>query len=389
MSISAEKFYGGSRYLAISAATVIHPRNARWWFVATTGTTAVTMPVVTRIPTGGITIAAINVGSNTFTVEDDNGATLATVPVGQGAILCLVDNSTDSGTWVVIMRTIGGGVGNVQRLQNVAVCGGTGTLTTHTRFDIPTVAWIAGTAVPDDHAEGAFMRVGPRANLVGNYALGAKSTYNHEMDEQGAWTTRAALTYQAGRTMGVGVKGRGILFGGDGIANVSEYVVDAWSPLAALPMSRSRGTAQAIGTKAFIFPGDPVDVPPIVYDQPADAYYTITADGRPARRSVGSFVINGRIYVVGGRHDSPVARYDYNDEYDPITNKWATRAAILAGSRYGGAGIGGNDTGGYFGGRNAADAATNDSALYISDTWTIIPSLPANRAEIENQGTAL
>lgn len=382
--ISAEEFYGRCAYRNMTAKEYLHRRVARWYAIESIAGQAVCLPEPETRTTGGIVFGIINIGANSVDLQDADSTVLVAIAPDQTALVF----GLPGGSWAWTIRQNFTSNATV-RISTVSIVGGTGAATAHTRYNWVATTWSLGVSAPAAHVEGAFARVGGRANLVGNYAVDADSPRNHELDESGTWATRTSCTFSPGRTCAAGVRGAALFFGGALITNVGSYVHDAWTAKSGLPIARSRGTATGIGRKAFLFPGDPVDTPSIAYDQPADFFHTITAYSNPSRRSLASFAIEDRSFVIGGLRDSPNTHYAVVEEYNPVTDAWTARTALSLGVRYGGAGVAAQAQGAYFGGRDAADTAQAGAAAYVSDAWAALTALPGARAEIDNQGVSL
>jgi N-acetylneuraminic acid mutarotase len=64
-----------------------------------------------------------------------------------------------------------------------------------------------------------------------------------------------------------------------------------------------------------------------------------------ARDHLTSGVVDGKLYVIGGRQN-PLTNLDVNEEYDPINDKWTTRAPMPSD-------------------RGAIDAASLSDSIYV------------------------
>jgi len=60
---------------------------------------------------------------------------------------------------------------------------------------------------------------------------------------------------------------------------------------------------------------------------PGPGFWTEVQSMNYGRLLAQKAVVNGKIYVIGGR-DEVGARFNYNEEYDPIANSWTTKASI-------------------------------------------------------------
>lgn len=385
---SARTYHGGAAYRALTEDTTFNLLVARVWTVAASaGNPTFMLSDATRLKVGH-RVLILNIGANSFPIETAAGGAVATLAAGDAIALTLMANATAAGAWRGTVRALGGSTAAL-RVLDLLVVGGTGTTTTTSRYGVAAGTWTAGAACPNGHVEGAASRIGGRVMVTGTFPLGAGALRNDEFTEAGAWTNRADCQFQAGRTMAAAVRGRHLVFGGDAATNVAAYEANAWSARSVLPIAKTRGVAVGVGGKAVIVSGEPVATPNLLYDEAGDFFSTIAYQPTTSRRSIAGFGINGKVNVVGGRRDSPLTRYDVNEEYDPTTDAWTNRAPLSLGARYGGAGIGANGVGVYAGGRDNADAAAAGVASFRFNAWTALTALPAARAEIDNQGAAL
>jgi hypothetical protein len=383
------RFWGGADNLNIAADTTIDPRRARCWRIAVSAPALKLKMLDARLLRRGTPCLVIHHASgNAITLADSTGATLATLSPLDVAVVGLADNSTAAGVWTVRKSVIALSTPAMLRTKPTVV-GGTATTTTTTQYDDLANSWATLGAAPHGKVEGAAFAIGPVGFFVGlDPATPGTSEQLAEL-RLGAWTTRTQCPFGPARTCGASVRGKGYVFSGVAAANVAEYAFDAWTAKAAIPYTKTRATAQGINHRAFIFSGEPVPTPNLCYDPLLDSYWSIAYQPSATRHSMSSFAIGARAYVVGGYLDSPLTRYDNCDEYDPLTDTWVARTPIASGVRYRGAGCGGNGKGYYFAGRDVVDAAGAGAQSYNLDAWTTLATMPAARAEIQNQGVPL
>jgi len=93
-------FYGGAYAYATAASFVLSSDFGRVWSINCTATgKVVSLPSPTNYPLGGPIFYLINAGSNSFTLKDHLGATLATLTANQGVEVVLSLNSGGSKFW--------------------------------------------------------------------------------------------------------------------------------------------------------------------------------------------------------------------------------------------------------------------------------------------------
>ncbi len=134
------------------------------------------------------------------------------------------------------------------------------------------------------------------------------------------------------------------------LGTVEEYdpATDTWRQRAAMPTPRNHATAGVVNGRiyviggrvgaAFISVGSNVDVVE-EYDPGADAWGSVRARMPSARSAMASGVHGGRIYVSGGEGQNAQAMYTFRalEAYDPAANRWTTLPSMPV-SRHGLAG---------------------------------------------------
>ena len=402
MSLSKAGFMGGGRYQAFTGTFSPNPRLARGWSLAPSAAGNVDMLDATTLPRGGPLLILRNLGPGTpLTLRTYGGISFASLPINQVAELHLADNSTRDGVWILRVRPIGSGSGSMNLLKLYAFCG-INQPQTASVYTPATNTWAASAAATRSHVDGAVLQIGSRAFVCGFYTLGGLSVANDEFNAKtSAWLTRLNIPYQAGRTCGAASSRRtlAIIFGGDSHAEVfsmttlpgsSTFI--AYTARRNLPLKKGRCSAQALEglDRVIIVGGDPVPSPNLAHNIGNDTYWTIANLPTLFRHSMSTFLVNGRLYACGGRSETPtVQRWQYCDEYAPLTDVWTSRAPLSVGARYTGVGLGGNARGFYLGGYDNSDVASVLAISYLRDTWSSIANLDAARAQAANMGAAM
>ena len=103
---------------------------------------------------------------------------------------------------------------------------------------------------------------------------------------------------------------------------------DTWRQGPSMPSPRAALTAQFVGDTLFVIGGqDGEPIPPIVlatneaFNTKTNSWETKSPMPTP-REHLTSSVIDGKIYVIGGRHLNPSTNYANNEVYDPKTDSW-------------------------------------------------------------------
>jgi N-acetylneuraminic acid mutarotase len=159
-----------------------------------------------------------------------------------------------------------------------------------------------------------------------------------------SWELGPPLPMPLHHTMAAVVNGRLYVIGGEaGNPTGSESIyqrgllvldeqLGAWVPRAPMPTARSGGGSGVIDGKIYVAGGRPPQGNDFaVYDPAADAWTTLP--GLPTQRNhLGVGAIGGRIYVAGGRFGAGVGSEmtDVLEIYDPASGAWSTGAPMLA-----------------------------------------------------------
>ena len=216
------------------------------------------------------------------------------------------------------------------------------------RNDVPAVPWTLAASVAIDHYGGFMDSDGTFAYEGGGYSFSAPGTIN-----------------QFGRF--------------DPVANT-------WTPLAAVPdliNAEASGVYAPNVNKLFVFGGDDPDFGTVVnttriYDIATDTW-TSGAPMPDVRAFMGSGYFNGKIYLVGGYSTGNVdPSFGQVWEYDPVANTFDTSRASMP-ATLGGPGFGIINGHIYIaGGRDLNN--TNLNTLYdydiVANTWTQRANLP-------------
>jgi N-acetylneuraminic acid mutarotase len=195
-------------------------------------------------------------------------------------------------------------------------------------------------------SEMSIAQVGGRIFAMGGYP-GARVTsdavqvYDSQTD---SWSLGPPLPQPLHHTMAAAVDGRLYLIGGEAGNPVGGqqafqngvYMLDeqagTWVPRAPMPTARSGGGAGVIDGKIYVAGGRPPRGHDLaVYDPQADQW-TVLPEVPTQRNHLGVAAINGKLYVAGGRFGGGVGSEmtDILEIYDPRTNEWTRGAPLLA-----------------------------------------------------------
>jgi hypothetical protein len=257
--------------------------------------------------------------------------------------------------------------------------------------------WTMGTAMPLARAEHAVAELNGRIWVLGGWPPGRLTSNLVQVFDPATsrWSLGPSLPQPLHHTHAAAVGGRLYVIGGetDGaltgrpgteVANtwVHDPAIGGWVARAPMPTARSAGGEAVLDGKIYVAggrgPGGSVFE---VYDPATDTWERLP-DLPSQRNHLAMAAIGGRIIVAGGR-TSPgftAERLDVVEIYDPATRRWS-RGAPLPAPR---AGITGAAHAGcmfVFGGegeRTHVLGLTPDTYVYdpLADRWTTLPDLP-------------
>jgi N-acetylneuraminic acid mutarotase len=157
------------------------------------------------------------------------------------------------------------------------------------------------------------------------------------------WELGIPLPMPLHHTMAAVVNGRLYVIGGEagdpsnaaafqrGLLMLDEQT-GAWLPKAPMPTARSGGGSAVIDGKIYVAGGRPPRGSDLaVYDPDVDAW-TVLPDVPTQRNHLGVGAIDGRLYVAGGRFGGGVGSEmtDTLEIYDPHNGTWTSGAPLLA-----------------------------------------------------------
>jgi len=220
------------------------------------------------------------------------------------------------------------------------------------------------------------------------------------------WTKKKNIPVAVHHQAQAAYNGKIYIFGGctraisgeGGSTNTWEFdpVADSYKALAPLPVKRCSEIAEEAGGKIYVIGG----LEPLengmgtrvtgrneMYD-PATNTWTERSPMPTARNHAFSGMVNGKIYVIGGRIGAgnipATTNIDVVEEYDPATNLWGVVKDRMPTPRSGGGAATYNGKiyvgGGELQNRQLA-AAFRALEAYdpASNTWDVLPSMPSAR----------
>jgi N-acetylneuraminic acid mutarotase len=287
---------------------------------------------------------------------------------------------------------------------------------------MPTSPWKKGAPFPEPDEELYGVAVNGKMYVMGGWDNGKARGANYEYDPAtDRWTKKSPMPRPAHHAALAAVNGKIYAFGGfvaptntpiplgaawEPIADAYEFnpATDSWKPIAPLPGKRGSAIAAEVGGKIYVIGGattmegskDPfftafgpakVLATNDVYDPATNTWESRNPMSVP-RNHAFSGVVNGKIYVIGGRTGHgfilSATNTDVVEAYDPASNTWSMPKERMPTARSGGASgtdgrriyvAGGEVTTtelvGAFRAVEAYDPVTN--------SWMSLPSMPMPR----------
>jgi N-acetylneuraminic acid mutarotase len=261
----------------------------------------------------------------------------------------------------------------------------------------PGSIWTVRAELPDSFSEIAVAEVDGKIYVIGGYPQTRRYVDTVQVYDSAAnsWSRTTPVPQPLHHTMAAGLGGKLYVIGGEvsdtGFANqgyfldtVYEYdpATAGWAQKAAMPTARSAGTVGVIDGKIYVAGGRPPRGHDFaVYDPSADAW-TVLPDLPTQRNHLASGVLGGKLYVTGGRFGGGVGSEmtDQVEVYDPATNTWSTAAPMLR-PRAGHNGIVVHGCFYAFGGEGNDEHPLGlfpDNDIYhpVTDTWQRLEPIP-------------
>jgi N-acetylneuraminic acid mutarotase len=104
-----------------------------------------------------------------------------------------------------------------------------------------------------------------------------------------------------------------------------------WVQKAPIPTARRAPGAVEVGEKIYVIGGCGGPRANEEYNPATNSWATKTSLPQPKRRGMGAVAgaVNGKVYFMGGHQGPPPGQtVNFNDEYDPTTNSWTTKASM-------------------------------------------------------------
>lgn len=207
--------------------------------------------------------------------------------------------------------------------------------------------WSTRAPMLEPRSEIAVAELGGRIYVIGGYPMGRIPSHIVQVYDPvtDSWSYGPALPLPIHHTMAAVVNGRLYVIGGefDGagtgrrevyLNTVYELNPDSgtWMPRAPMPTARSGGGAAVIDGKIYVAGGRPPRGNDFAVYDPATDTWTVLPDLPTARNHLGVDAIGGKVYVAGGRFGAGVGSEmtAVLEIFDPITGQWSNGAPMPA-----------------------------------------------------------
>jgi N-acetylneuraminic acid mutarotase len=257
--------------------------------------------------------------------------------------------------------------------------------------------WVERAPLLDPNSEIAVAQIDDTLYVIGGYPstrvyVSTVQVYDAQADR---WRYGVPLPQPMHHTMAATVNGILYVIGGEisatGVADQGIYIGNVyafdpasgtWTEKAPMPTARSAGATAVVDGKIYVAGGRPPRGHDFaVYDPAADSW-TVLPDLPTQRNHLAAAAVGGKVYVIGGRFGGGVGSEmtDIVEVYDPASGSWS-RAAPMPTLRAGINGIAARGCIYVFGGEgNDADPRgvfpQNEVYNPKSDSWQSLEPIP-------------
>ncbi len=252
--------------------------------------------------------------------------------------------------------------------------------------------WTNGSPMPTARSEITSAVLDDKIYVIGGFENGHSTTsavevYDPRTDK---WATAAPLPQPLDHTAAAAFDGKLYVVGGGYLdrGNLSDRLFiynpdsDNWTQGAKLPSARGAMTANFVNGILYAVGG--VDSQKtlnslLAYDPSSNKWSEKASMPTTAREHLTSAVVNGKLYVMGGRTGGMSANVDTNEVYDPRTDKWTVLEPLLS-KRGGLASAAVNGSIYVFGGEQPSGTFSNNEKYDMaSNKWTVEAPMPTAR----------
>jgi N-acetylneuraminic acid mutarotase len=207
--------------------------------------------------------------------------------------------------------------------------------------------WAARAPLPQTNSEIAVAELAGKIYVIGGYPSTRKyvSTVQVYDVRADSWEIGVPLPQPMHHTMAASANGLLYVIGGEisqsgfadrGIFLDTVYAFDptsaTWTQKASMPTSRSGGGAAVVDGKIYVAGGRPPAGHHFAVYDPAQDSWTTLPDLPTQRNHLAVVGLGGKVYVVGGRFGGSVGSEmtDVVEVYDPASGAWSRVASLPA-----------------------------------------------------------
>jgi N-acetylneuraminic acid mutarotase len=211
--------------------------------------------------------------------------------------------------------------------------------------------WQTRAPLPEANSEIAVAELNGKIYVIGGYpssrvVAATVQVYDSATD---SWSLTAPLPLPLHHTMAASANGKLYVVGGEAAGSgatlgnapaggagfvdfVFEYdpAVATWTRKASMPTARSGGAAAVIDGKIYVAGGRPPRGSDFAVYDPAADRWTVLPPLPTQRNHLAAAAIGGKVYVAGGRFGGGVGSEMTGalEVYDPATNRWERKASL-------------------------------------------------------------
>ncbi len=255
-------------------------------------------------------------------------------------------------------------------------------------------AWARRAELPEANSEMSVSEADGKIYVLGGYpsnriTVASVQVYNPVAN---TWRLTTPMPVALNHTMSANVNGKIYIIGGQPTATGAGPFVDTvyefdpaterWTTRAPMPTARGGGAAAVLNGKIYVAGGRPPGGNHFAVFDPADNTWQ-TLPALPTQRNhLGAATIGGKIYVIGGRFGAGFdsEQTDRIEIFDPATNTWTAgapmphpRGGLNVAAAYGCLHLFGGE-----GDSSVPSGVHADHDLYnpVTNTWTTLAPMP-------------
>lgn len=207
----------------------------------------------------------------------------------------------------------------------------------------PTGTWTTGADLPVCSSAGATAVINGQVYVLTGYCNGYRTDLDRYDPASNTWTPLASAPHIHAFPVVGAINGKLYVAGGEvpgqtlatvtPVLDVYDPQSDSWTTLSSMLTAVETAAGGVINGKLYVAGGNTASGPGNgdvailqVYDPTSNTWSTAAPMPGGVRQLMGSGVVNGLLYVIGGRNYPNVLAYV--EVYNPVTDTWGTKAAM-------------------------------------------------------------